>query len=490
MVKFRANLPELERWRWRTTSHRQGHLADSRSRNTQRAYARQWDSWTEWARSNGLSVLPASTCSVAAYLVFRSKAGATESSVKLARTAIAAYHKDAGQPDPTAGEQIRRVVACKTRRWRVSQPQMINPTPTIPSVTPISEPIGSGRSHPLPPEPCARSDKSKGYDNSEFLTNLGPRQKPYYVTDWGEAWVGDSRKLLKKLDDESIDLVVTSPPYGLLKKKEYGNERQDEYVKWFRPFAKELYRVLKSTGSLVMNIGGAWQKGQPTRAMYPYRLMLDLCEPSKTRTSAPIFHLAQEFYWLNPAKIPNPVQWANVTRERVKDAVEPIWWLSKAPHPKANNRKVLVPYSEHMQRLLKTGKYNSGPRPSGWNISEVWGKDNGGAIPSNFESSDALNYLFNILVVSNTSSNDTLRRTMKEAGSSAHPAMFPNALPEFFIQMLTDEGDVVLDPFAGSNSTGWVADNLRRKWVAMDINEHYVESSRLRWTPSGHQQES
>ena len=306
---------------------------------------------------------------------------------------------------------------------------------------------------------------------------------PHYATDWGEAWVGDSRKLLKKLEDESIDLVVTSPPYGLLRKKEYGNERQDEYVKWFRPFAKELYRILKNTGSLVMNIGGAWQKGQPTRAMYPYRLMLDLCDPSKTRRSAPIFHLAQEFYWLNPAKIPNPVQWANVTRERVKDAVEPIWWLSKAPHPKANNRKVLVPYSEHMQRLLKTGKYNSGSRPSGWNISEDWSRDNGGAIPSNFESDDALDYLFNVLVVSNTSSNDTLRRNLKKSGSSAHPAMFPNALPEFFIQMLTDEGDVVLDPFAGSNSTGWVADTLRRKWIAMDINEHYVESSRLRWTP-------
>ena len=99
-----------------------------------------------------------------------------------------------------------------------------------------------------------------------------------------------------------------------------------------------------------------------------------------------MFHLAQEFYWLNPAKLPNPVQWTNINRERVKDAVEPIWWLSKSPHPKADNRKVLVPYSEHMQRLLKTGKYNSGLRPSGWNISEVWARDNGGAIPSNFES--------------------------------------------------------------------------------------------------------
>ena len=324
----------------------------------------------------------------------------------------------------------------------------------------------------------------QGCANSHLLKHLKPSQSPLYATDLGEAWVGDSRKLLKQIDDQSIDLVVTSPPYGLLRKKEYGNEDQGDYVKWFRPFARELHRVLKPTGSLVMNIGGAWQKGQPTRALYPYRLMLDLCEPDRRRKSPPIFHLAQEFYWLNPAKLPNPVQWANVTRERVKDAVEPVWWLSKDPHPKACNRNVLVPYSEHMQRLLKTGKYNSGARPSGWNISDVWAKDNGGAIPSNFESDDALNLLFNVLVVSNTSSNDTLRKAVRVAGRSAHPAMFPSALPEFFIRMLTDEGDTVLDPFAGSNATGWVADTLRRRWIAIDVDEGYVDISRLRWSAS------
>ena len=346
---------------------------------------------------------------------------------------------------------------------------------------PVDEVLGPNDELPLG-IPVGR-DGLEEYSISNFLNHLERGKEPAYATAWGEAWIGDSRKLLKKLDDESVDLVVTSPPYGLLKKKEYGNENQDDYVKWFRPFAKELHRVLKTTGSLVLNIGGAWQKGQPTRALYPYHLILDLCEPERRRKSAPVFQLAQEFYWFNPAKLPNPVQWANVTRERVKDAVEPVWWLSKSPHPKACNRKVLVPYSKHMQRLLETGKYNRGARPSGWNISDVWAKDNGGAIPSNFEADDAMNLLFNVLVVSNTSSNDLLRKSIREAGNNAHPAMFPSALPEFFIRMLTDEGDRVLDPFAGSNTTGWVADTLRRKWIAMDINERYVESSRLRWTP-------
>jgi site-specific DNA-methyltransferase (cytosine-N4-specific) len=338
-----------------------------------------------------------------------------------------------------------------------------------------------GHGHQLEPGTLGAAKDSKRYGKSDFLEQLKPGQAPAYATARGEAWVGDSRTLLKKIRDESIDLVVTSPPYGLLKKKEYGNEDQNDYVKWFRPFAKELHRVLKSSGSLVINIGGAWQKGQPTRSLYPYRLMLDLCEPDRRRKSAPVFHLAQEFYWLNPAKLPNPVQWANVTRERVKDAVEPVWWLSKDPHPKACNRKVLVPYSKHMQRLIETGKYNSGARPSGWNISKVWARDNGGAIPPNFEADDALNYLFNVLVVSNTSSNDPWRKSVKEAEGNAHPAIFPIALPEFFIRMLTDEGDTVLDPFAGSNSTGWVADNLQRQWIAIDLDEGYVEASRLRW---------
>ena len=418
---------------------------------------------------------------MATYLTCRAEAGATGSAIKMVRAAISAYHKDAEQADPTGDEDIKRIIANMAKgNW---------PTQTLTAASALENttssragtPDDSGCSPQLRLEPSSKRCESKRYDNSDFLKGLGPRQVPSYVTDLGEAWVGDSRKLLKQIEDESIDLVFTSPPYGLVKKKEYGNESQEDYVKWFRPFAKEIHRVLKPEGSFVLNIAGAWQKGRPTRALYPYRLVLDLCEPNPRRKTPPVFHLAQEFYWLNPAKIPNPVQWANVTRERVKDAVEPIWWLSKSPHPKASNRNVLVQYSEHMQRLLKTGKYNSGARPSGWNISKVWGRDNGGAIPSNFESDDALHFLFNVLVVSNTSSNDPLRNSVKRTGSSAHPAMFPSALPEFFVRMLTDEGDIVLDPFAGSNTTGWVADRLRRRWVSIDSESQYVENSRLRW---------
>ena len=334
--------------------------------------SRDWDAWTDWARTNGVSAIPARGDSVAAYLAELVAKGAAESMVKAVRTAISYRHQDAGFNDPTLGG-------------------LIDGGSDVPSHAPAALHEGVDRS-------SLRSPGNSSYHRtpSRFLRNLRRQQSPNYSTDSGEAWVGDSWQLLKKIDDESIDLVITSPPYGLVKKKPYGNESQEDYVRWFRPFAAEIFRVLKPTGSFVLNMGGAWQRGQPTRALYPFRLVLDLCEPSRRRKSPPTFFLAQEFYWLNPAKIPNPVQWTNVTRERAKGAVEPIWWFSKSAHPKADNRNVLVPYSDHMLRLLRTGEYNSGLRPSGWNISKVWGRDNGGAIPSNFDSDDALNFLFNV----------------------------------------------------------------------------------------------
>ena len=365
-------------------------MARPLAESTRRVYARHWNAWADWARSRSLSVLPASAYWVTAYIRSCAILGASKSTVLIAKAAISAYHRDGGHPDPTTDQEFRCEVADLLRDG--SQPQAMVNAGGHADLASIHAADTFGRVT-LRQQPQQRFPKPIGFSESqrsEFILDPRPRQVPLYSTDFGEAWVGDSRKLLKKIRDESIDLVITSPPYGLIKKKEYGNESQEDYVRWFRPFAKEIHRVLKPTGSFVINIAGAWQKGQPTRALYPYRLILDLCEPDRRRKSAPAFHLAQEFYWLNPAKIPNPVQWANVTRERVKDAVEPVWWLSKSPHPKASNRKVLVPYSEHMQRLLKTGKYNAGSRPSGWNISKVWARDNGGAIPSNFESDDAL----------------------------------------------------------------------------------------------------
>ena len=336
------------------------------------------------------------------------------------------------------------------------------------------------------------SDSWPMNEHSRFFNGSRLGGRKVYQTEFGEAWTGDSQRLLRHLPDNSIDLVFTSPPYALQKAKPYGNHRDDQYVRWFRPFAAEIFRVLKSSGSFVLNIGAAWQSGIPTRSLYAYRLLLDLCEPHQRRKKAPRFSLAQEFFWFNPAKMPNPAEWVTINRIRAKDAVEYIWWFSKTSNPRADNRRVLSNYSKSMQRLLSTRRYNRGRRPSGWQVSDDWAVDHGGAIPPNVLPADLVSSShispiygmkehLNMFVEANTSSNDLYRKRCRDNGIAAHPAMFPKALPEFFIRFLTEPGDTVIDPFAGSNTTGKTADELEQLWIAIDLHQDYLESSKLRW---------
>jgi site-specific DNA-methyltransferase (cytosine-N4-specific) len=258
---------------------------------------------------------------------------------------------------------------------------------------------------------------------------------------------------------ESVSLVLTSPPFALRRKKAYGNVEPDEYVEWFWPFAVELFRVLRPDGSFVLDIGGAWKRGTGTRSLYQYELVLRLCR---------LFHLAQEFYWYNPSKLPTPAEWVTIRRTRVKDAVTTLWWLSKTEAPNADNRRVLQPYSRSMQRLLREG-YSPARRPSQHDIGPHFRRDNGGAIPPN------------LLSIPNTRSNDDYLRRCKEAGLPIHPARFPPLVPDFFVRFLTEPGQLVLDPFAGSNSTGWAAERLERRWLSIEINGDYVAASQLRF---------
>lgn len=294
---------------------------------------------------------------------------------------------------------------------------------------------------------------------------------PYYSTGIGVAYLADSHEILKALPEGSINAVITSPPYALHFKKEYGNVDKANYGEWFLRFAKEIFRILKDDGSFVLNIGGSYNKGLPTRSIYQYKLLVELVE-------ALGFHLAQEFYWYNPAKLPMPAEWVTVRRIRVKDAVEHVWWLSKTPYPKADNRNVLKPYSDDMLRLNRRGVRTT-VRPSGHNIRASFDKvDAGGSIPPNvFEhemSSDLLKF-------GNNAANDSYTKKCKESGAKIHPARFPAALPEFFIKLLTEEGDVVVDPFAGSNTTGAVAESLNRRWVAIEYLQEYLEASKFRF---------
>lgn len=286
--------------------------------------------------------------------------------------------------------------------------------------------------------------------------------KLIFSTKYGRMFCGDSVSLMEHLiKDASIDLIMTSPPFGLVRKKDYGNEDADRYLAWFERFAVQFIRILKPSGSLVIDIGGAWKPGYPTRSLYHFELMIMLCRKFG-------FNLAQEFYWWNPAKLPTPAEWVNVRRVRVKDAINCVWWLSKTPYPKASNRRILQPYSKSMRDLLKNG-YHPKLRPSGHDISSKFQRDNSGAIPPN------------LIALANTESNSAYQRYCQEHNLPIHPARFPAGLPAFFISMLTDKGDIVIDPFAGSAMTGSVCEQLKRKWIGCELNNGYVEGARGRF---------
>jgi site-specific DNA-methyltransferase (cytosine-N4-specific) len=294
-----------------------------------------------------------------------------------------------------------------------------------------------------------------------MLEYLLPTCSPIYTTAYGAAYMGDAIDLLRLLPPDSIDLILTSPPFALTRKKEYGNKNAEEYVDWFIQFAKEFKRILRPSGSFILDIGGSYLPGQPVRNIYQYELLVRIVRELG-------FFLAQEFYHYNKSRLPAPIEWVNVKRVRVKDSVNAVWWLSKTPTPKADNRKVLKPYSKSMNSLLQNG-YKAKLRPSGHDISTKFMRNNNGAIPPN------------VLELSNTESNSLYLRRCRETNIKPHPARFPQAFPEFFIKFLTEPKDIVLDPFAGSNTTGTAAENLHRFWVAFEINKNYLLGSMLRF---------
>lgn len=258
---------------------------------------------------------------------------------------------------------------------------------------------------------------------------------------------------------EKVNLIFTSPPFPLVRTKQYGNMNGQDYLEWMKGLSISFRDILAEDGSIVIELGNAWEPHIPVQSTLPLEALL-------TFKKAGEYYLCQEFVHFNPAKLPAPIEWVNKQRIRVKDAFTRLWWLSTTPKPKANNINVLEEYSKQMKKLLLSKKYNAGKRPSEYNIgSYSFCKDNGGAIPAN------------VLIASNTTSKDGYLRYCKEHSLSIHPARMPKELPAFFIKMLTDENDLILDPFAGSNITGYIAESLNRRWIGIEYDESYAVSS-------------
>jgi DNA modification methylase len=260
-----------------------------------------------------------------------------------------------------------------------------------------------------------------------------------------------------------VNLVFTSPPFPLVTKKRYGNKTGDEYLEWLSLLAPKLAGLLTPDGSMVIEIGNAWERGRPVMSILPLQALMRFLESAK-------LHLCQQFIFYNPARLPGPAQWVNVERIRVKDAFTHIWWMARSERPKADNRKVLMPYGADMRKLLKSQSYNAGLRPSGHLIGEeTFLRDNGGAIPSN------------VLRISNTSWNADYLKYCKKTAVKPHPARMPPGIADFFVRFLTDKSDLVVDPFAGSNTTGFVAETLERRWISVESVSEYVRGSRGRF---------
>lgn len=307
-----------------------------------------------------------------------------------------------------------------------------------------------------------------------------------FKTEIGKYLIGDSIKINETQEGQSlsgkVQLILTSPPFPLNKKKKYGNLTGEKYLEWFTNLAPVFSNLLTDDGSIVIEIGNAWEQGRPIQSLLHLESLISFVKNSDAN-----LRLCQQFVCYNPSRLPSPAQWVTINHIRTTDSYTHVWWMSNSDFPKANTDKVLRPYSKSMKKLLKKQQYNAGDRPSEHRISEKsFLKDRGGSIPHNlFElesmESDREPRLSNAFSFSNAQSNDFFLRTCREKGIKPHPARMPEGLAAFFIQFLTDPGDLVFDPFAGSNTTGFVAECLNRKWVSIDAKDEYLDQVKTRF---------
>lgn len=301
-----------------------------------------------------------------------------------------------------------------------------------------------------------------------------------YHTPLGTMRAGHAEEILKSDAAQlrgRVQMVFTSPPFPLSRKKRYGNRTGEAYIKWLASFGPTLRDLLTPDGSIVLELGNAWVQGSPTMSTLSLKALLAFQEQSG-------LHLCQEFICYNPARLPAPAQWVTVERIRVKDAFTRVWWMSPTERPKADNRKVLTEYSKSMRALLKRGTYNAGKRPSQYDIGpSSFLRDNGGAIVPNVivPPETGQGDLFELLPIANTRADDPYQQYCRKHHLETHPARMPERLVEFFVAFLTDPDDLVLDPFAGSNTTGAVSERLSRRWFGIEANSTYVAASRVRF---------
>ncbi|TDP60915.1 DNA-methyltransferase [Flavobacterium dankookense] len=263
-----------------------------------------------------------------------------------------------------------------------------------------------------------------------------------------DLYLGDSKNMLKKLKDNSVDLIVTSPPYADQRKSTYGGIHPDKYVEWFLPISKELLRVLKPTGTFVLNIKEKVVDGE--RSTYVMELIIAMRKQG--------WFWTEEFMWHKKNSYPG--KWPN----RFRDSWERLLQFNKQKHFNMYQEEVMVPMGDwaktRLKKLSETDKTRDNSKVGsgfGKNISN-W-VDREMAYPSN------------------------VLHLATECNNKKHSAAFPEELPEWFIKLFTKEQDVVLDPFMGSGTTLTVANRMRRHSIGIDIIPEYYDMVREQLKP-------
>ena len=261
-------------------------------------------------------------------------------------------------------------------------------------------------------------------------------------------YLGDSREVLIKLPDNSVDLIFTSPPYADRRKDTYGGIHPDKYIEWFLPISKELSRVLKPTGTFVLNIKEKAVDGE--RHTYVIELILEMRKQGWLWTEEFIWHKKNSY----PGKWPN----------RFRDAWERLLQFNKQKKFNMYQERVMVPVGPWSENRLK-------------NLSETDKRRDISKVGSGF-GKNISNWLNRDLVYP-----DNVLHLATECNNKNHSATFPDALPEWFIKLFTNEGDTVLDPFMGSGTTIVVAKRMGRSSIGIDIVPEFVEMAKLKLIP-------
>lgn len=251
--------------------------------------------------------------------------------------------------------------------------------------------------------------------------------------------LGDCEEVLRQIPDNSVDLIFTSPPYADQRKHTYGGVSPDDYVDWFLPKTEQFLRVLKPTGTFVLNIKERVVNGE--RHTYVIELILGMRKQGWLWT--------EEFMWHKKNSYPG--KWPN----RFRDSWERLLQFNKQRHFNMYQNAVMVPVGDwsktRLSRLSQTDQMRDESRVNsgfGKNVSNWIGRD--------------MVYPTNVIHMSTECSNRN------------HSAAFPMELPAWFIKLFTVEGDLVLDPFIGSGTTAEVAKDLGRNYVGIDINPEYT----------------